>query len=267
MKKRKKNHLLHTLQISSVRPWEEACWRQTAVCFGISSFQSAESESARRLNYITKLQQTHSLKSHLTQATGNNCEHSLMWRFKFINVWWGCRSLAHTHTHTHTRHPQVRWVAHYLGAGQHAGQSQQDAVAGYPLIRRLAVGHASPCLKLLGKKFPKNKPCYHSVNKYRVWQCSHRQRCRGSLCQQANVTNAVKGLEKVRQNHLTLIWKWVWRQTGLESQTRGRCFRALLCTAEMQQKGCLSSKFALNPNISGQGFSHKNLWNNCLHNW
>lgn len=39
--------------------------------------------------------------------------------------------------------------------GNTLGKSQQDAVAGYLLIRRLAVGYTSPGLRLLGKKFLK----------------------------------------------------------------------------------------------------------------
>lgn len=61
------------------------------------------------------------------------------------------------HTYTHT---QERWVARdewliIWVYGNTLGKSQQDAVAGYLLIRRLAVGYTSPGLSLLGKKFLK----------------------------------------------------------------------------------------------------------------
>lgn len=142
-------------------------------------------------------------------------------------------------------------------------------MAGYPLIRRLAVGYASPWLRLLGKKLPENKPCYHSVNKYRVWQCSHRHRCSGSLCQQANVTNAVKGLEKVRQNHLTLIWKWGWRQTGLKVKHTRVASGSCRAQWRRSRKASGSAQIQFKAHGSWAKFLQikKKKWHNCFHNW
>lgn len=227
-----KNHLyqqLRTQQSSSVRSWEGAGYRQITT---VSESVRFNRRSQTRSIAWTRLQ---SYRKHILWA-------QVAWQNPLatsVNVLWcnasnsllsgGGDGARHPYLHifevflcsSPTRPGEMRgslfgcMVTHWAESAGRRGRLEDQKISGWIHITM----SETPWGK---KKLPENKPCYHSVNKYRLWQRSHRHGCCGSLCQQANVTNAVKGLEKVRQNHLTLIWKWVWRQAGLKVKHAGK---------------------------------------------